>query len=102
MITVASDIGTWLREAVLALTATPPLPADKRQRLEAVVIDLLEPVPDAETRRHLLPEPGADRLRAVAAILRADPADPRMPAELGRPSAPANALSAACSARKPA
>lgn len=77
-------VSPLLREALLALTAAAPLTADKRQRLEAVVIDLLEPVSAAQSRHHLLPEPADDRLRAVAGILRADPADPRTLAELGR------------------
>ena len=75
------SVSALLREVLLALTATPPLPADQRARLEAVVFDQLQPSPAATA--YLLPEPRDDRLRAIADILRRQPGDPRTLAEFG-------------------
>ena len=75
-------ISPLLREVLLALTATPPPPADQQGRLEAVVFDQLRPAPASES--YLLPEPGDDRLRAIADLLRAEPGDSRTLAQLGQ------------------
>ncbi|WP_052851765.1 AraC family transcriptional regulator [Streptomyces avicenniae] len=50
------------------------LPDDARLRAEAVVLDLLRPLPATPIR---VPDPADDRVRAVADALLADPADPR-------------------------
>jgi AraC-like DNA-binding protein len=50
------------------------LPAPARRRAEGVVMDGLRTLPDAPID---LPDPADDRVRAVAAALHADPADPR-------------------------
>jgi AraC-like DNA-binding protein len=76
------SVSPLLREALLALTATPPLPVDQRERLEAVVFDQLHPSPAAAA--YLLPEPDDDRLAAIIEILRHQPGDPRTLAQLGR------------------
>lgn len=81
-----------LREVIVALcesqdsdgnVAAPEYALDARQRrhLEAVALDRLRRV---EELPFSLPAPDDDRLRAVAAILAADPADQRSLAELGR------------------
>lgn len=57
------------------------LDPDARRRSEAVLFDLLEPVP---TDRLDLPLPADDRARAVAERLRADPADDRTLGDWGR------------------
>jgi AraC-like DNA-binding protein len=74
-------VSALLREVLLALTAAPPLPADQRARLEAVVFDQLQPSPSGTS--YLLPDPGDDRLRAISDILRHQPGDPRTLAQLG-------------------
>jgi AraC-like DNA-binding protein len=75
-------VSPLLREVILALTATPPLSADERGRLEAIIFDQFRPAPASES--YLLPEPGDDRLLAIAEILRADPADSRTLDQLGQ------------------
>ncbi|MFE7113489.1 helix-turn-helix domain-containing protein [Streptomyces sp. NPDC057575] len=50
------------------------LPDDARLRAEAVVLDLLRPLPATPID---VPSPGDDRVRAVADALLANPADPR-------------------------
>ncbi|MDQ8706527.1 helix-turn-helix transcriptional regulator [Streptomyces sp. LHD-70] len=50
------------------------LPDDARLRAEAVVLDLLHPLPATPID---VPDPTDDRVRAVADALLADPADPR-------------------------
>ncbi|RZD76667.1 AraC family transcriptional regulator [Streptomyces albidoflavus] len=50
------------------------LPDDARLRAEAVVLDLLRPLPATPID---VPTPADDRVRAVADALLADPADPR-------------------------
>ncbi|GAB2925653.1 helix-turn-helix transcriptional regulator [Streptomyces mayteni] len=50
------------------------LPDDARLRAEAVVLDLLRPLPATPID---VPEPSDDRVRAVAAALLADPGNPR-------------------------
>ncbi|WP_245811837.1 AraC family transcriptional regulator [Actinophytocola xinjiangensis] len=54
--------------------ARTDLADDARLRAEAVVLDLLRPVPDTPID---VPTPVDDRVRAVADALHADPADPR-------------------------
>ncbi|BFP55283.1 hypothetical protein SCMC78_50900 [Streptomyces sp. CMC78] len=50
------------------------LPDDARLRAEAVVLDLLHPLPATPID---VPDPADDRVRAVADVLLADPGDPR-------------------------
>jgi AraC-like DNA-binding protein len=74
-----------LREIVVALTRTPgpahpPYTPAQRGDLERVALDQLRRV---EALPLHLPAPADDRLRAVAALLHADPADARSLAELG-------------------
>ncbi|BBA97976.1 putative transcriptional regulator [Actinacidiphila reveromycinica] len=74
-----------LRELVVALTdapdaAHPPYTAAQRADLERVALVQLRRV---EALPLYLPASDDDRLRAVAALLRADPADDRTLAELG-------------------
>jgi len=75
------SVSALLREVLLALTAPGPLAGDRRARLEAVALDELEEVPGAAC---YLPDPADDRLRAIGAMLRRDPGDPRTLAELGQ------------------
>ncbi|MEV6672156.1 helix-turn-helix transcriptional regulator [Streptomyces sp. NPDC051162] len=70
-----------LREALLVLTGDRELRPDARRRLREVVVDELVGVPEEAL---YLPEPADDRLRAVTALLHADPATPSTLAELGR------------------
>ncbi|WP_371480482.1 helix-turn-helix transcriptional regulator [Kitasatospora sp. NBC_00315] len=72
-----------LREVIVALTDEGPGPALTPQQcrnLEAVALDQLRRV-DALPLH--LPAPADDRLRALAALLHADPADPRTLAGFG-------------------
>jgi AraC-like DNA-binding protein len=81
----------WERTAVVAVDPLvtllvgrlldPALPADARTRSEAVLFDVLAPVP-ADVLD--LPLPGDDRARRVAEALLADPADDRTLAAWGR------------------
>jgi AraC-like DNA-binding protein len=59
---------------------TRPMPADARQRAEAVVFDLIAPLPVADL---LLPEPADERVGELAAALDDDPADQRTHDEWG-------------------
>jgi AraC-like DNA-binding protein len=70
-----------LRELILALTDRPDRAPDARRRLEEVAVDQLGEAPDQPLR---LPEPRDDRLRALTALLLADPAADATLAELGR------------------
>ncbi|GLY95150.1 AraC family transcriptional regulator [Actinoplanes sp. NBRC 103695] len=70
-----------LREAILALTDRPESRPGAHERLRAVVIDELTETPEQSLH---LPEPHDDRLRAVTALLHADPARGSTLAELGR------------------
>ncbi|MDR1186858.1 MAG: AraC family transcriptional regulator [Bifidobacteriaceae bacterium] len=74
-------VSALLREALLALTDLPETRAGAHERLREVVVDELIEAPDRSIR---LPEPKDDRLRAVTAILHADPAEAATLAELGR------------------
>lgn len=70
-----------LREALLALSTRHDDHAGSYQRLRAVVIDELVESPAQSLH---LPEPCDDRLRAVTALLRADPAQDTTLVQLGR------------------
>jgi AraC-like DNA-binding protein len=71
-----------LREVIVSLTddARPARTPRQRRTLEQVALDQLRGV---DALPLLLPAPADDRLRAVAGLLHADPADPRPLAELG-------------------
>lgn len=84
-------VAPLLREVLMALTGIATSRGDagcgdagrgdaERQHLETVALDQLRRCP-AEPLH--LPEPADDRLRAVSAILHADPGDPRTLAQLG-------------------
>jgi AraC-like DNA-binding protein len=75
-------VSPLLREIVLALTtdADPPYTARQRASLERVALDQLRRVGQLPVR---LPTLADDRLRAIAALLRANPADDRTLAEFG-------------------
>jgi AraC-like DNA-binding protein/quercetin dioxygenase-like cupin family protein len=60
---------------------TGRLAPEARERAEAVVFDLIDPVPAADLH---LPEPADDRVRRIAMALREDPSDPRTLAQWGR------------------
>ena len=70
-----------LREALLVLSSGRPLRPGPRHRLYGLIIDELTGAPEQEL---YLPEPVDDRLRAVTALLRADPGSSATLAELGR------------------
>jgi AraC-like DNA-binding protein len=74
-------VGRLLREAIIELAEDHALGPDDRADLQRVALRRLTPAP---ARRHHLPAPADPRLRDVAAILAADPADGRTLAELGR------------------
>jgi AraC-like DNA-binding protein len=75
-------VSPLLREVIVALTADdgPPYTARQRANLERVALDQLRRVGQLPVR---LPALGDDRLRAIVALLRADPADERTLAEFG-------------------
>lgn len=77
-------VSPLLREVIAALTATEPTgtarQAAERLNLERVVLDQLRRI---EALPLHLPAPFDDRLLDVAALLAADPADPRTLAALG-------------------
>jgi AraC-like DNA-binding protein len=75
-------VSPLLREVIVALTADdgPPYTARQRENMERVALDQLRRVGQLPVR---LPALGDDRLRAVAAFLRANPADERTLAEFG-------------------
>jgi AraC-like DNA-binding protein len=75
-------VSPLLREVIVALTANdePPYTARQRDTMELVALDQLRRVGQLPVR---LPALGDDRLRAVAAFLRANPADERTLAEFG-------------------
>ncbi|MGW2329858.1 AraC family transcriptional regulator [Streptomyces sp. NPDC001700] len=74
-------VGPLLRELILAYTRTPDDGSPERGRLRAVLLDQLRASPQQPLH---LPTPTAPQLRAVCEILRADPADHRTLAALGR------------------
>jgi AraC-like DNA-binding protein len=69
------------REVLLALTGTREFDRGARARLHRVLVDELQEAHEQPTH---LPEPRDDRLRAVARILGADPADNSSLTALGR------------------
>ncbi|MER5542298.1 helix-turn-helix transcriptional regulator [Streptomyces sp. NPDC002589] len=74
-------VGPLLRELIIAHTGTPDDGSPERARLRAVLLDQLRASPQQPLH---LPTPGSPVLRALCDILRADPADGRTLAELGR------------------
>ncbi|MGW4498764.1 AraC family transcriptional regulator [Micromonospora sp. NPDC004336] len=74
-------VGPLLRELILAYTRDPQDDSPERERLRAVLLDQLRVSPQ---RPFHLPYPTDARLVALCAILRADPADGRTLAALGR------------------
>ncbi|MFG2139689.1 AraC family transcriptional regulator [Streptomyces sp. NPDC048650] len=74
-------VGPLLRELILAHTRTPLDEGPEHGRLRAVLCDQLRASPQQPVH---LPAPTAPRLQAVCEILRADPADNRTLAALGR------------------
>ncbi|MFG3201150.1 AraC family transcriptional regulator [Streptomyces sp. NPDC048192] len=74
-------VSPLLRELIVAHTRTPDDGSPERARLRAVLLDQLRASPQQPLH---LPTPAAPLLRALCDILRADPADGRTLAELGR------------------
>jgi AraC-like DNA-binding protein len=74
-------VSPLLRELLLALTDHRGRCAGVVERLRAVVVDELIEAPDHSLH---LPEPRDDRLRAVTALLHADPGQSTTLTELGR------------------
>ncbi|OLZ73471.1 AraC family transcriptional regulator [Streptomyces sp. IMTB 2501] len=74
-------VGPLLRELIIAHTAAPDDGSPERARLRAVLLDQLRASPQQPLH---LPTPHSPVLRALCDILRADPADGRTLAELGR------------------
>ncbi|RII11713.1 HTH-type transcriptional repressor of iron proteins A [Streptomyces sp. YIM 130001] len=74
-------VGPLLRELILAYTRTPHDDSPERGRLRAVLLDQLRASPQQPLH---LPSPASSRLAAVCDLLRADPADNRTLAVLGR------------------
>ncbi|MGF1341001.1 AraC family transcriptional regulator [Streptomyces flavovirens] len=74
-------VGPLLRELILATTRAPDGDDPARERLRAVLLDRLSASPQQPVH---LPMPTAPALRALCALLHADPGDPRTLAELGR------------------
>jgi AraC-like DNA-binding protein len=79
---VVLAVSPLLREVIVALTAhgDPPYTARQRENLERVALDQLRRVGQLPVR---LPALRDDRLRAIAAFLRRNPADERTLAEFG-------------------
>ncbi|GGP62189.1 helix-turn-helix transcriptional regulator [Saccharothrix coeruleofusca] len=73
-------VGPLLRELILAYTRPPREDVPERRRLRAVLLDQLRASPQQPVH---LPSPTDPRLRALCALLRADPADNRTLAALG-------------------
>ncbi|MEE1800718.1 helix-turn-helix transcriptional regulator [Streptomyces sp. JV176] len=74
-------VAPLLRELILAYTHTPYDDTPERGRLRSVLLDQLRTSPQQPLH---LPTPTAPPLRALCEILRADPADNRTLAALGR------------------
>lgn len=74
-------VGPLLRELIVAHTRGPHDGSPEHARLRAVLIDQLRASPQQPVR---LPAPRTPQLRALCDLLRADPADGRTLAELGR------------------
>jgi AraC-like DNA-binding protein len=77
---VVVAVSPLLREVILTLTGTEPLPSRSRALLERVALDQLRRVSSLPMR---LPQPHDDRLRRIAAQLTANPSDSRTLAQLG-------------------
>ncbi|MBN6057321.1 helix-turn-helix transcriptional regulator, partial [Nonomuraea sp. RK-328] len=75
------SVGPLLRELILAYTRAPDDDSPERGRLRAVLLDQLRASPQQPVH---LPAPAAPRLKALCDILRADPADNRTLAALGK------------------
>ncbi|MEV0146683.1 MULTISPECIES: helix-turn-helix transcriptional regulator [unclassified Nonomuraea] len=75
------SVGPLLRELIMAYTRAPHDDGPERGRLRAVLLDQLRASPQQPVH---LPAPTAPRLRALCDLLRADPADNRTLAALGR------------------
>ncbi|GGP95610.1 helix-turn-helix transcriptional regulator [Streptomyces roseolilacinus] len=75
------SVGPLLRELLLAYTRPPLDDSPERSRLRAVLLDQLRASPQQPLH---LPTPVSPRLRALCDLLRADPADDRTLAVLGR------------------
>ncbi|GIH97206.1 helix-turn-helix transcriptional regulator [Planobispora siamensis] len=75
------SVAPLLRELILAYTRTPHDDSPERGRLRAVLLDQLRASPQQPLH---LPAPADPRLRALCAIMHADPADNRTLAALGR------------------
>ncbi|MFI8090193.1 AraC family transcriptional regulator [Streptomyces sp. NPDC086080] len=74
-------VGPLLRELIIAYTRSPGAVGPERERLHAVLLDQLRASPQEPLH---LPTPADPLLRKLCDILRADPADGRTLAELGR------------------
>ncbi|GII04974.1 AraC family transcriptional regulator [Planobispora takensis] len=74
------SVAPLLRELILAYTGAPHDDGPERGRLRAVLLDRLRVSPQQPL---YLPTPADPRLRALCAIVRADPADNRTLAALG-------------------
>jgi AraC-like DNA-binding protein/quercetin dioxygenase-like cupin family protein len=74
------SVGPLLRELILAYTGEPRDATAERRRLRAVLLDQLRISPQRPVH---LPTPTDPRLRAVCALLAAEPADGRTLAALG-------------------
>ncbi|MEU6666916.1 helix-turn-helix transcriptional regulator [Streptomyces sp. NPDC046727] len=74
-------VSPLLRELIVAHTRGPADGSPERARLRAVLLDQLRASPERPLH---LPTPSSPVLRALCDILRADPADGRTLAELGR------------------
>ncbi|MFJ4327884.1 AraC family transcriptional regulator [Streptomyces tricolor] len=74
-------VGPLLRELIVAHTRGPQDGSCERARLRAVLLDQLRASPQQPLH---LPTPASPVLRALCDLLRADPADGRTLAELGR------------------
>ncbi|MEU2061231.1 helix-turn-helix transcriptional regulator [Streptomyces sp. NPDC013455] len=74
-------VGPLLRELIVAYTRAPADGGARRARLRAVLLDELRASPQQPLH---VPAPASPVLRALGDILRADPADGRTLAELGR------------------
>ncbi|MFI1171043.1 helix-turn-helix domain-containing protein [Streptomyces melanogenes] len=75
------EVSPLLREVLLALTDRPEFRPGADRRLLTVVVDELVEAPEPSLH---LPEPRDDRLRAVTALLHADPGRTATLAALGR------------------
>jgi AraC-like DNA-binding protein len=74
-------VGPLLRELIVAYTRGPQDGSSEQARLRAVLLDQLRASPQQPLH---LPTPASPVLRALCDLLRADPADGRTLAELGR------------------